>query len=298
MEIVDIYFNSNRLRLGIYQFDLLGEKYMALVAELQVNWGVGVSVIKKKALAKSANKDDHTQTGVIARQIRKVVETYFAKNLSALKDDLTFERHIYVATAVIVEAIYEIQMDRDRIFAPRVLNDDVEKVTVDGSYLRRRNESDEEFQIRTLRDMLDKKCANNGKLATENRGLKLELESERENKQDLRLQLEAAKAAEQAVHAKEKEALKKAEGYRRQFYDQVTKTCDQRDMYKGKLNAAEAKAATAEAERDESKRTIMHAEQQVEELLQQMSNARLHQNSGATSSEGMFPQSYCTQRMR
>ena len=67
--IITIYLKSNRLRQGIYLFDLTGGKYELFVGELQVNWGGAVSAIKKKAMAETADKNDHSQTRVIAIQI-------------------------------------------------------------------------------------------------------------------------------------------------------------------------------------------------------------------------------------
>jgi hypothetical protein len=86
---IDIYLKNNLLRQGIYQFDLLGEKYMAFVAQLQVNWGYSIGIIKDKAMAKTPDKDDHAQSRVIAIQIRKVVQTYFANNPKAPQDPIS-----------------------------------------------------------------------------------------------------------------------------------------------------------------------------------------------------------------
>jgi hypothetical protein len=160
-----------------------------------------VALVRRKVW-KGADENDHSQTHVIALQIRKVVDKYLSKNPKLARDWSIQNSHIHIASAIVVEAVYEIQMHREKIFSKYLLNDDVEKVDVDSVYIRRQHESDGEFWIRTLEYTIDRLYANDKKLAIENRGLK----SENEVIPNLRFQRDLAKSAEQAALQKVEKA--------------------------------------------------------------------------------------------
>jgi hypothetical protein len=269
--ILTIYLKSNRLRQGIYQFDLTGGNYELFVGELQVNWGGAVNAIKKRALAETADKSDHSQTRVIAGQIRKLVEKYLSANPRAIKHPGTKGLHIYVVSAIVAEAIYEIQTDSERIFAKYLLDDDLERVTVDGGYFRLRDEPEEAFQIRTLRLTVDQRGATIERQALEIRDLKSQLES----KNDLRLQLEASRTAEQTVRQKAKEDIGNFVDTNIRLRGQLAEAHDECDVLKGKLAQAadqmrglNRKAADFEGKAIQLGRRVADAEQRVKELMQ------------------------------
>jgi hypothetical protein len=269
--ILTIYLKSNRLRQGIYQFDLTGGNYELFVGELQVNWGGAVNAIKKRAMAETADKSDHSQTRVIAGQVRKLVEKYLSANPKAIKHSGTKGLHIYVVSAIVAEAIYEIQTDSERIFAKYLLDDDLERVTVDGGYFRLRDEPEEAFQIRTLRLTVDQRGATIERQALEIRDLKSQLES----KNDLRLQLEASRAAEQTVRQKAEEDIGKFVDTNIRLRGQLAEAHDERDVLKGKLAQAadqmrglNRKAADFEGKAIQLGRRVADAEQRVKELMQ------------------------------
>lgn len=271
--IMTIYLKGNRLRQGIYQFDLTGGKYELFVGELQVSWGSAVNTIKKRAMLEVADKNDNSQTSVIARQIRKIVDKYLSTHPKAIKHAGTHGLHIYVVSAIVAEAIYEIQTDSERVFAKYLLDNSVKKVTVDGVYSRLRDEPEDAYQIRTLKLELDKRVATIEEITAENRDLKSQLE----DKNDLRLQLEAARSAEQAVRQNAKEDVGR-------FVDtnvrlrgqlaQVHEGCDdlkrQLKEAKDQMRGLHRKAADFEGKVMRLEREAAAAEKEVEELKQQL----------------------------
>lgn len=271
--IITIYLNSNRLRQGIYQSDLIGGRYELFVGELQINWGGAVSAIKTKATLDVADKNDNSQIGLIAGQIRKIVEKYLSTHPNAIKHTGTRALHIYVLSAIVAEAVYEIQTESKRIFAKYLLDHSLKKVTVDGVYSRLRDEPEEAFQIRTLKSELDKRVATIEKLTTENRDLKSQLE----DKNDLRLQLESARSAEQAVRQNAEEKVGKFVNTNVWLRGQLAQAHKDYEALKGHLKEAKdemrglhRKAADFEGKVMRLEREAAAAEKEVEELKQQL----------------------------
>jgi hypothetical protein len=269
--ILTIYLKSNRLRQGIYQFDLTGGNYELFIGALQVNWGGAVNAIKKRAMAETADKDDRSQTRVIADQIRKLVERYLSANPKAIKHSGTKGLHIYVVSAIVAEAIYEIQTDSKRIFAKYLLDDDLERVTVDGGYFRLSDETEEAFQIRTLKLTVEKRGATIDRQAVEIRHLKSQLE----DRNDLRLQLEASRAAEQTVRQNAEEDIGKFVDTNIRLRGQLAEARGECDVLKGKLAQAadqmrglNRKATDFEGKAIQLGRRVEAAEEKMKELMQ------------------------------
>ena len=271
--IITIYLKSNRLRQGIYQSDLIGGRYELFVGELQINWGGAVSAIKTKATLDVADKNDNSQIGLIAGQIRKIVEKYLSTHPNAIKHTGIRALHISVLSAIVAEAVYEIQTESKRIFAKYLLDHSLKKVTVDGVYSRLRDEPEEAFQIRTLKSELDKRVATIEKLTTENRDLKSQLE----DKNDLRLQLESARSAEQAVRQNAEEKVGKFVNTNVWLRGQLAQAHKDYEALKGHLKEAKdemrglhRKAADFEGKVMRLEREAAAAEKEVEELKQQL----------------------------
>jgi hypothetical protein len=252
-----------------------------------------VALVRRKVW-KGADENDHSQTHVIALQIRKVVDKYLSKNPKLARDWSIQNSHIHIASAIVVEAVYEIQMHREKIFSKYLLNDDVEKVDVDSVYIRRQHESDGEFWIRTLEYTIDRLYANDKKLAIENRGLK----SENEVIPNLRFQRDLAKSAEQAALQKVEKASACNVKLTAELRDERAKRDDDRTKFQSKLDhvgkemsGLQLKTTKFELEAILSKRKVTAAEQQaveeqagreraeqrVEELLQELKGLRLTQ---------------------
>jgi hypothetical protein len=66
-----------------------------------------VALVRRKVW-KGADENDHSQTHVIALQIRKVVDKYLSKNPKLPRDWSIQNRHIHIASAIVVEAVYVI----------------------------------------------------------------------------------------------------------------------------------------------------------------------------------------------
>lgn len=176
-DVMALWLFSNRLRQGIYQSALTGDNYKVLVSELRTHWDGAVGNIKRKAMGEGVKEGDTSQTLVVAKQIRKVVEAYFANNPKALKDDKTIPLHVYFNSIFIAESIFEVQNDHGRTFAKYVLNDSVVRVPVDELFFTRHGDSVVDLQTRDLKAALEVEFAANKKQVLEIRSLKSKLEA-------------------------------------------------------------------------------------------------------------------------
>lgn len=217
-EVLTIYLLGDLLRQGILQSDMTGESFKYLVAELQANWPGAVGFVRDKVKLKGVEDDDTSQTLVVAKQIRRVVEAYFASLPSHLQDALAMDRHFYITSAILAEAVWEIQMDKERVFAKYLFGKDVHRVTVDASYLVKRGEPSHVYRIRGLRSDLDKSYATISKMRVEI----FDLKSKVEVKDNLRHLLNTSEIDEEL-------ALRQVANLEHQIREQ-------RKMYEGKLN--------------------------------------------------------------
>ena len=135
---------------------------------------------------------------------------------------------------MVAEAVHEIQTDGERVFAMYLLDSSVKKVTVDGGYLRLRDEPEEAYQVRTLNLTLDQRNATNERQALEIRDLKSQLEV----KNDLRLKLDASRSAEQAAHQKAEDDIGKFVDTNIRLRGQLAETRNKCDTLKGQLKVA------------------------------------------------------------
>ncbi|GAB7326906.1 hypothetical protein MBLNU13_g10873t2 [Cladosporium sp. NU13] len=163
--LVDLYLLSRVLPQAIHD-DLTGEIHEYFVAELQDNYHNGAVLLKNKATSEDAGDDDTTQTRVMARKILKVVDAYFEDNPDALTDPKAHGHHVFFNAAIVLNATWEVQMDKPRVFAKYLFGDSVQRVTVNGSCLRKRGESPrssydtinkQSIEIRDLKSRLETK---------------------------------------------------------------------------------------------------------------------------------------------
>lgn len=260
-DIMALWLFNNRLRQGLYQSSLTGDNYKVFVAELRTYWDGALGNFKRKAMGEGVKQDDTSQTLVVAKQVRKVVETYFANNPKAVKDAKTIPLHIYLCSIFVVESVFEVQNDFPRVFARYVLSDSVQRLDADELFFVRHGDSVLDLRERELRDALEKEFAASKKLVLENRALKRELDV----MDNLRDQLDCSKRDEELAQDKIDEAESK-------LTEQIIWTCDQREGYERQLEGVTNENVRLEREVDHFKGRAMDAEKQVEELKKLLSN--------------------------
>jgi len=252
MELIDRYLVRNRLRQGIYQSDLTEDNYKVLVSELRTHWDGAVGVFKRKALGEDVEEGDTSQTLVVAKQVRNVVDRYFANNPSAPKDDRTRHFHIYLNSVFVVESLFQVQNDRGSCFAQYVLSDSVVRVDVADLFFVRHGENVIDLEVRELRDTLDREFADNTKQALEIRNLKGQLEGFHDLKShlgrfnEMRLEIKSARSAEKAAHRNAEKEISLFVNYIKRLQD----------------------------ERAEARDRAAAAEQKIEELMQQLKDQK------------------------
>lgn len=223
-DIMALWLFSNRLRQGIYQSSLTGDNYKVLVSELRTHWDGAVGNFKRKAMGEGVKKDDTSQTLVVAKQVRNIVETYFTNNPKALKDAKTIPLHVYLNSVFIVESIFEVQNDHGRTFAKYVLSDSVQRVAVDDLFFTRHGESVVDLQTRDLKAALELEFAASKKQVLEIRRLKSELEV----MDNMREQLERSKNDEQLALQETSECRKEIQALKHQIYGKDAQIEEQR----------------------------------------------------------------------
>jgi hypothetical protein len=243
-DIMALWLFSNRLRQAIYQSDLTGHNYKVLVAELRAHWQGAVGTFKRKAMGEGVKQDDTSQTLVVAKQVRKIVEAYFDNHPSALKDAKTMQIHIYLNSIFVVESIFEVQNDLGRSFAKYVLSDSVDRVGVDELFFIHHGEAVLDLSTSELRTALELEWANNKKHIVDNKKLKSEVEV----LDNMRGQLKNSKAGKELAVQEVEECRETIRALKRQVYDRDDQIEEQREQYEGKLKAVEAKNAELERE--------------------------------------------------
>jgi hypothetical protein len=173
-----------------------------------------VGNFKRKAMGEGVKKDDTSQTLVVAKQVRNIVETYFTNNPKALKDAKTIPLHVYLNSVFIVESIFEVQNDHGRTFAKYVLSESVQRVAVDDLFFTRHGESVVDLQTRDLKAALELEFAASKKQVLEIRRLKSELEV----MDNMREQLERSKNDEQLALQETSECRKEIQALKHQIY--------------------------------------------------------------------------------
>lgn len=133
--IAAVLITKHRLRSRI-NFDRVD--HVALVAELQFDWPGAIRLSKELALDTTAHYDG--QAPWIADQLRFAVEDYISEAPKVNKDATSQSRHIYIAAAMFVEAIYEIQTGQERKWAKYLFGQELEKVDI-----KRPDESDDAY---------------------------------------------------------------------------------------------------------------------------------------------------------
>ncbi|GAB7326905.1 hypothetical protein MBLNU13_g10873t1 [Cladosporium sp. NU13] len=153
--LVDLYLLSRVLPQAIHD-DLTGEIHEYFVAELQDNYHNGAVLLKNKATSEDAGDDDTTQTRVMARKILKVVDAYFEDNPDALTDPKAHGHHVFFNAAIVLNATWEVQMDKPRVFAKYLFGDKSRgyKKDLDRSYDTINKQS---IEIRDLKSRLETK---------------------------------------------------------------------------------------------------------------------------------------------
>jgi hypothetical protein len=265
--LIEIYLLSNILPQAI-QGDLTGENYEYFVAELQADFSRAVGILRDRATGKDVDDVDTTQTLVVAKKVLAVVDAYFASNPNALKGPQTRAHHLFFNSAIVINAVWEIQTENPRVFAKYLFSGSMKRVSVDGRYLKRRGEPSHVHEIRSLKNDRDRLFDTINRQYDEIHHLRSEVEA-KDNLSDM---LDISRIDEKIAQTQVKDL-------KRQVREKGIQIYQQREMYEGKLKGVnmdnirlarkvgkfKGKAMRAEQEKEELK-------QEVEELKQQLKN--------------------------
>jgi hypothetical protein len=254
--IIGTYILSNVLRQAI-EGELLGVDWEYLVAELQGDYSCAIGFFRNKTKDQDEDENDTTQTHIVAQKVLGVVNAYFQNNPDALKGPGTYAHHIFVNSAIIINAVWEIQQDKPRIFARYLFSDSVRRVVVDGRYLKKPSEPSHVYAIRSLNKDRDRHLDTIKKHRDEIRALKSQVEAK-----DTMRQLLATSELD------EKSAVNQIANLERQVREQ-------RKMYEGKLKGLKKENADLERKVGKFKGRAIRAEQRVEDLDQQLETMKV-----------------------
>lgn len=236
---------------------------------MQDNYHSGAVLLKNKATSDDSDDDDTTRTRVVAKKILKVVDAYFEDNPDALTDPKTHGHHLFFNAAIILNATWEVQMDKPRVFAKYLFGDSVQRVTVNGSYLRKRGESPHSYEIRGYKKDLDRSYDTINKQFVKIRDLKSQLET-KDNTRELLNLAEAEEVARRQI----RDLKHQVRGKDAQIGERDARFVKQRKMYEGKLKGVNMANASLERKFDQYKSRIGHLEQKVKDLLQQLEDLK------------------------
>lgn len=189
-DLLRVYIKDGHLRTAIDQLNLEHGGYAQLVSELQINWGSAISVVKQKAFNKGTQHEDHSMIQVAANQLCVAVEHYESEHLNDVMDARQKNHHYHYIAAAFVNAIWEVQDERERILAGLLLSDDLERVEVLSAHIPKFKETSSQFQIRSLENDLKRIIDERNKFVAQIRQLK----SNDDVKDDLHFRLDVSEA--------------------------------------------------------------------------------------------------------